>query len=102
MRELGRVIQPGGIALITVLGYDVWRQLPPHHRATIQQRGFLFVGFEVRHDLFPQSYQTAYHSRAYVERLCSPHFDILAYLPQGVNHHQDLVVLQKPLSPSAR
>lgn len=96
MCELSRVLQPGGIALVTVLGYDVWKHLPPHHRTTLQERGLLFVGFDVRHDLFPQSYQTAYHSRDYVERLCSPHFTLLDYLPRGVNHHQDLVVLRRP------
>jgi ubiquinone/menaquinone biosynthesis C-methylase UbiE len=95
LQEFQRILQPGGIALITVLGRDVWQHLPPHHVATMEQKGFLFVGLEPTSDLFPQSYQTTYHSRDYIFTHYAAYFDILDYVPRGVNNHQDLLVLRK-------
>jgi SAM-dependent methyltransferase len=95
LSEFERLLQPGGLALISVLGRDVWQHLPPRHVRTMEEKGFIFVGFEPMNDLFPQSYQTTYHSRAYIEEHFSAWFDILEYIPRGVNNHQDLLVLRK-------
>ncbi len=95
LREFERLLEPGGLALISVLGRDVWQHLPPHHVRTMEEKGFIFVGFEPTSDLFPQSYQTTYHSRAYIEEHYPAWFDILDYIPRGVNNHQDLLVLRK-------
>jgi hypothetical protein len=35
-----------------------------------------------------------YHSEQYVRREWGKYFDILKYVPQDLNNHQDLVVLQ--------
>jgi SAM-dependent methyltransferase len=95
LQEFQRILQPGGVALITVLGRDVWQHLPPHHVATMEQKGFLFVGLEPTSDLFPQSYQTTYHSKDYIFAHYAAYFDILDYIPRGVNNHQDVLVLRK-------
>ncbi len=95
LREFQRILQPGGMALISVLGRDVWQHLPPHHVATMENKGFLYVGLEPTSDLFPHSYQTCYHSRDYIDERYPAYLDILDYITRGVNNHQDLIVLRK-------
>jgi hypothetical protein len=46
--------------------------------------------------LFPEWYQTAYHSEEYVCSTFSKYFDVLEYIPQGLDDCQDIVVMQKP------
>lgn len=96
LEELRRIMQPGGYLLLSVLGESAWGQLPSPLLSHLTSRGFLFVGWDRYQGLLPVWRNTAYHHQAYVHQHFARYFDILAYSPQGINHHQDLVILRKP------
>ena len=45
-------------------------------------------------DGLPESYQTSFHTREYVNRVWTRWFDILDYVEGGLHGHQDIVVLR--------
>ena len=45
--------------------------------------------------LFPAWYQNAFHSEKYVKENFGKYFEVMTYLPKGMNEHQDVVVLRK-------
>jgi SAM-dependent methyltransferase len=99
LRELYRVTAPGGLVLLTVHGEHVYRTLPERDRQELSASGMLYQRFTTesfRLDGLPDFYQTAYHTRDYVEREWGKVFNVLAYIPRGINAHQDAVVLRKP------
>lgn len=81
LEELRRISKPGGIVLLTVNGPKT-------------EDGFLFER-SYEKGLFPAWYQNTYHSRAYVFENFGKCFQVLVHLPKSMNHHQDVVVLQK-------
>jgi len=95
LSELKRIVKPKGILLLTVHGQYVWKDLPPDHLAKIEKEGFVFVPENAYKGIFPEWYQNAFHTKDYVLERWSPYFNILDYIPRGLNNHQDMVVLQK-------
>ncbi len=96
LEELRRILAPGGICLITLHGPGSWNEMPVHDEATLTSRGFVFVRTDVTRGLFPDWYQTAFHTRGYVEHRFARYFDIVGFVPRGMANHQDVVVLQRP------
>lgn len=96
LNELTRVTRPEGIVLLTVHGYQAWKDLPHDDVIDIEKEGFKFISSNVMKGIFPEWYQNAYHKKEYVLDQYSKYFDILDYIPRGMNKHQDVVVLQKP------
>ncbi len=96
LKELNRIAKPGGIVLLSLLGENSWDQIPEAYLEQARKKGFLFLDRKSLKGLLPDWYQAAFHSKSYVEETFSKYFNVLKYLPQGVNHHQDLVVLEKP------
>lgn len=98
LEELRRIMRRGGYLLLSVLGQHVWQHLPPHQaaRLDLDDKGFLFVGWDVQPGKVPVWSNTAYHNTDYINRHYRRYFNILEYIPQGVNNHQDLVILRKP------
>jgi hypothetical protein len=43
-----------------------------------------------------QWFQIAHHTRGYVHERWGDLFEVVGYLPRGLNNHQDLVILRKP------
>lgn len=96
LQELRRVVAPGGICLITLHGPGSWNEIPEHDEATLTSRGFVFVRTEATRGLFPDWYQTAFHTRSYVEERFARFFDVIGFVPRGMANHQDVVILRRP------
>lgn len=97
LRELRRILVPGGVCLITLHGPGSWHEMPARDEAILTSHGFVFIRTELSRGLFPDWYQTAFHTRAYVERQFASHFDVIGFVPRGMASHQDVVVLRRPL-----
>ncbi len=95
--ELRRVTQSKGYVLLTLHGSYYWSRMRPQAIEEIKQRGFMFLeGARSMEGLFPEWYQNAYHTQEYVFSRYSEYFDILEYIPHGLDSCQDIVLLQKP------
>ena len=86
LEELRRIAKPGALLLLTV------------DSSLVGEKDFVFQR-SYEDGLFPAWYQNAFHSREYVLSNFGIYFDVLSYFPQGMNAHQDVVVLQKPKIP---
>jgi len=95
LAELRRVLAPNGIALVTLHGPHSWNEMPAADQATLARDGFVFIRNDASRGLFPDWYQTAFHSQSYVERTYAEFFDVLAYRPRAMNGHQDVVLLRR-------
>lgn len=93
--ELKRITKPGGILLLTVHGEHARGVLPAETAAEVERNGFKFVVSDSMRGFFPDWYQNAFHTREYVLDKFSEYFDIVDYLPRGMNGHQDVVILRK-------
>jgi ubiquinone/menaquinone biosynthesis C-methylase UbiE len=96
LEELARVTKPEGIVLVTLHGPATWKEIAPEDAAEVERTGFKFLVSNDLRGIFPDWYQNAFHSKEYVLGHYSKHFDVLDYLPRGMNGRQDVVVLHKP------
>jgi SAM-dependent methyltransferase len=92
--ELRRVARPGAILLLTVHGAAASANLPRDVRGAIERDGFLYLPSFADKGRFPDWYQNAYHTEAYVRRTFGRYFKLLDYLPAEI-YGQDLVVLER-------
>jgi hypothetical protein len=69
--------------------------LPAEDAADVERDGFKFVASGDMRGIFPEWYQNAFHTRGYVLDRWSEYFDVLGYVPRGMNGHQDVVILGK-------
>lgn len=120
--ELHRVLRPGGIALLTFLGYhpDVragsvggavptgplsltpWQLLSAEQLQELQRRGILFMPEIKLRDLFPRGYGNTFHTQDYIREAFGRRFALLDYQPRGLAGMLDVAVLQKSGPPSVR
>jgi hypothetical protein len=97
LAELERILRPGGYLLVSLheLSADVPNApvLPSH----AQETGFMFAALPSggMRGIFPDWYQIASHSEAYVRANYARYFSVVDYAPHGLDHSQDVVVLQK-------
>ena len=96
LADLCRVLAPGGHLVASVHGPNCWASLPGPTVRRIRDRGFVFARTGGDEGIHPDWYQTAWHTREYVERHWSRFVDIAAYIPQGFEGYQDVVVGRKP------
>jgi len=94
LKELARVTGAGGILLLSTHGPASWNRLSSDEVSVIDNRGILVKEAHALWGTFSEYFNT-YHSEEYVRREWGRFFDVLDYVPQGLNKHQDLVVLQK-------
>src|ERR1043165_6925642 len=80
--ELRRIAKPGGLLLLTV------------DSSLVGEKEFVFQR-SYEDGLFPAWYQNAFHSEKYVRENFGKYFEVLSYLPKGMNEHQDVVLLKK-------
>lgn len=95
LEELRRIVRPGGLVLVTLHGEHCWQTLDPTAQAQIRETGFLFRKTDQMKGIFPDWYQTAYHTKAYVLERYVDYFEILEYTPKGLVDFQDMVVLRR-------
>jgi len=94
LSELKRISAPGGYLLLTCHGETVWRNLPPERIETLRKDGVLFDREPFWENIFPDWYRSTYHTLEYLNKVWTEFFDIIDYIPQGMNGHQDIVVLR--------
>lgn len=82
LEELRRIAKPGGVLLLTV------------DSSLVGEKDFVFQR-SYEDGLFPAWYQNAFHSKDYVVENFGKYFEVMAYLPKGMNDHQDVVLLKK-------
>lgn len=113
LRELDRVLAPGGLGILTVHGPAVWDTFLEGRRPGVDARelhrlrelspleevGYVFEPYSVPHagDEFPQRggdpYGLAAHSSAYIRERWSDVFEILDIVPASINWRQDAVLV---------
>jgi 2-polyprenyl-3-methyl-5-hydroxy-6-metoxy-1,4-benzoquinol methylase len=100
LKELARIIAPGGLALLTALNATDLLNFT----ATFSEKDFLkFLtnGYFDYSDhamdgYIPEDYyRVCFHSRDYINNRWSEHFRVIKIEPNFSNNHQDLVVLMR-------
>ena len=97
LQELARVVRPGGALIATVHGRPAHGSCSDEERQELAGRGFAYrVGHKGRLKLdgLPDSYQTSFHSRSYVQATWRRWFDVIEHIEGGLHEHQDVVVLR--------
>jgi SAM-dependent methyltransferase len=93
LEEFPQLLKPAGQLVLTVHGKAVWSALPQDQQQKIRQRGTLFQKSRKLHGIFPDWYQTAFHTESFLKAQCSRHFDQVTYLREGMGY-LDLVICQ--------
>lgn len=116
LAEVRRIVQPGGIALITVQGPHAFRECAAGRvvsksagcarriatHASLEDEGFIYEPYDRpaahQRDFIgvARSYGMAFHSPEHVRRTWSEWFEVLAVLDRGAGGWQDIVVLRRP------
>lgn len=106
LKELARVVEPGGNLLLTVSGSFAWGQ----HSATalrgrpereslereISEEGLAFWEGDGWEEHFPDFYHTAFHDIEYVKRHWSQFFDSVDVIEAKAPMTHDVVLLRSP------
>jgi ubiquinone/menaquinone biosynthesis C-methylase UbiE len=96
LKELKRVLKPGGILIVTVHGKGAYGSISSKDVAELQKTGFKYIIIpNYMRGFFPSWYQGAYHTKEYVFNTFGNYFKVLDYIEKGINNHQDLIILQK-------
>jgi len=95
LAELKRITKPNAIVLLTILGEHCWRTLRTTDIIKIERDGFSFIIHNTMKGIFPNWYQTAYHTKKYIFENYPKYFKIIDYIPRGMTNFQDIVLLEK-------
>jgi SAM-dependent methyltransferase len=104
LAELARILVPDGWLIATVHGALAQASCSPRELERLGAGGFWYrIGRRGRFKLdgLPDSYQTTFHTRDYIERRWQGDFELAQYLEGGIAGHQDLVVLRRRSNASA-
>ncbi len=97
--EIRRLLRPGGLLLATTHGEFATGSCSEEELERLQRHGIVFRTTRKRRiklDGLPGFYQTTFHTRNYVEAHWSNTLEVVAYLPGGIQRHQDIVLLRRP------
>jgi len=99
LKELDRIIRPGGIILLTVHGSAYVRHinLGADKKEQLEKYGFLYltgVTGKWKLDGLPDFYQTAIQTTEQVQQEWNEYFEILGHFEGGINKLQDAVLLR--------
>jgi SAM-dependent methyltransferase len=96
LAELSRVLDPGGIAVLTTHGTRAIEIAPPAVAAGVGAGGgFLFRPEPSWTGIFPEWYGTSYHSEACARERFGRHFDVVGYSVAGMAGFQDAIILRR-------
>ncbi|MBF0193638.1 MAG: class I SAM-dependent methyltransferase [Magnetococcales bacterium] len=97
LEELKRVVNPGGLVLISLHGEFCWQGFEADERAHLKKEGFLFKQLTdpYQRTIFADWYQATYHSKEYVMKHYAKYFEILDYVPRGIEDETDFVICRK-------
>jgi SAM-dependent methyltransferase len=105
LAELHRVTAPGGVVELTVHGPHAFEQLcymldhagrdTESMRREFRDHGFVYVHDGSWESTFPDYYQNAYHSPAYVFEHWGRVFDVVAVVARRALDFQDVVLLRR-------
>lgn len=93
IREMHRIISPGGLLVASFHGERYWRQ-DPAVAAEVTTTGFAYRTGEITAGL-PDFYMVAYHSIDYIDRHWTPWFERVAHHPSYIDGAHDAVVLRR-------
>lgn len=96
LAELHRVTRPGAMLVLSVHGPTA---CPAPLRARLARRGHVYSSDGGWGAAFPDWYQNAYHTPAYVFDHWARWFEVRAYVVRGALDFQDIVVLERPARP---
>jgi SAM-dependent methyltransferase len=116
LRELGRVLRPGGLALLSVHGEHAFEQFRTGRvvsntrqcaermavHGSLDDEGFVhepYVRTSLNERDFPGADPTfglAFHSREYIDRTWSETFEVVDVFPRAIAGFQDVVVARRP------
>ena len=92
--ELRRISRPGGVLLLSTHGPSCTAGLSPADREVLDSRGFLALPARGLWGVF-ERYYNSYHLEPWVRDVWGKALEVRAYLPRGLNDHQDLYVLER-------
>jgi len=92
LADLARLLQPGGIALLSVHGESHHHKQSSQAQQILEDRGFYYDTGAHRTDGLPEFYLNTYHTAEYIKREWSSYFTIREIVPLGFEGHQDVVV----------
>jgi len=95
MREMFRVLMPGGYLILTTHGAGYLDIMTPHERNMFQE-GRLVVRYE---EYSGMNLCASFHPFKYVKEVLCHEFVLIDFLPEGAwgNGRQDIYLLKKPL-----
>lgn len=105
LRDLERILKPGGIAAVTTSGYralryrreqrrqEFWRDVSDDE---LERRGIIYADVDIaNHDGVTGEYGYTAHSPDYIAREWAAVFDVIEQIPAGAGRMQDINVLRK-------
>jgi cyclopropane fatty-acyl-phospholipid synthase-like methyltransferase len=99
IKEIARILKPGGIFLISIHGNTCWKRAPEKIKSKcssdIVKYGFAFEDSAHPVGLNKSWYKTAFHTKNYIQKNYSKYFEILAHLEAGLGNYQDIVILKR-------
>lgn len=93
VRELHRIMSPGGLLVPSFHGEHYWQQ-DPTVAAEVVEKGFAYRTGEITAGL-PEFYMVAYHSIEYITERWAPWFEVVAHHPRWIDGAHDAVALRR-------
>lgn len=96
LKELSRVLKPGGVLLLTIYGTVATQILDVREQQRLQADGFIHKRSEKLKGFVPDWYQTSWHSSTYMIDRLEKAFREVRYcpVPDGI---QDIVMARKAI-----
>jgi SAM-dependent methyltransferase len=97
LAELGRILKPGGLLLMTVHAESAVEILDEAQKSELQLRGFAHARSQKLSGLVPDWYQTTWHSREYIVSRLAAKFGDIRYFEIPGSHQAVVGAILLPL-----
>jgi ubiquinone/menaquinone biosynthesis C-methylase UbiE len=99
LNELKRIAKSGAYLILTTHGEKQYPGLTSKSLKVFEEKGFYYdADLDWAPEGLPSFYKVAFHSEEYIRREWSKYFNILNFVPKGLDHSQDIILLQKTSS----